>query len=57
MATLLYLSVFLNVGLGALALYFRSETPRRDKSGRFKSKSKSKKSIPDFFKDLTGDSQ
>jgi hypothetical protein len=57
---MLTVSVIFNLVLGALVLALwaeRGQVPKRDKSGRFKSKAKPKKPIPDFFKDLTGDSQ
>jgi hypothetical protein len=54
---MLTVSVIFNLVLGALVLALWADRPKRDKSGRFKSKAKPKKPIPDFFKDLTGDSQ
>lgn len=57
---MLAVSVIFNLFLGVavvILLAERDQVPKRDASGRFKSKAKPKKPIPDFFKDLTGDSQ
>jgi heme/copper-type cytochrome/quinol oxidase subunit 2 len=57
---MLTVSVIFNLVLGVAVVFLwteRDQVPKRDKSGRFKSKAKPKKPIPDFFKDLTGDSQ
>jgi len=56
---MLICSGILNLVLALIVLILWSERkkfPKRDKSGRFKSK-KTKQPVPDFFKNLTGDSK